>query len=286
MNQPTAIAAIDDIFPEADAFLLDQFGTLHDGVRPYPGAVAAMRRSRAAGKRILILSNSGKRAAPNRIRLEKLGFPADSYDGFLTSGEVAWRMLAHRRLPALHSIRRVLVLSRGSDEDALAGLDLKRTEDPSKADLILLLGSEADRIGLDAYRARLKPAAERGVLCLCGNPDRLMVLGDGAVAPAPGQIAELYAEIGGPVAWIGKPYPALYEAAFDQLRDLAGHDLRRDRIWAVGDSLEHDIAGAAAQGCRSVLVTTGILAGATPDDRLRDMTRWKIWPDAVLHTFA
>lgn len=286
MTLPTPISAIDDIFPEADAFLLDQFGTLHDGARPYPGAVAAMKRARAAGKRVLILSNSGKRAAPNRIRLEKLGFPGDSYDGFLTSGEVVWHMLAERRLPALHSIRRVLVLSRGLDKDALAGLDLERTEDASQADLILLLGSEADRIGLDAYRARLKSLAERGVLCLCGNPDRLMVLGDGAVAPAPGQIAELYAAMGGPVAWIGKPYLALYEAAFTELRRIVGYDVRRDRIWAVGDSLEHDIAGAAAQGCRSILVTTGILAGVTADDLGGAIQRSAIQPDVILPTFA
>lgn len=286
MPHPTSISAIDDIFQEADAFLLDQFGTLHDGVVPYPGAVAAMRRIRAAGKRILILSNSGKRAAPNRLRLEKLGFPADSYDGFLTSGEVVWQMLADRRLPALQSIRRVLVLSRGADEDALAGLDLERTEDPAQADLIVLLGSEADRIGLDAYRVWLKPLAERGVLCLCGNPDRLMVLGDGGVAPAPGQIAELYAEMGGSVSWIGKPFTALYDAAFAELNKIARFSVPRDRIWAVGDSLEHDIAGAAAQGCRSILVTTGILAGATPDDLLSEMRRWVIQPDATLPMFA
>ncbi|MCB8880336.1 TIGR01459 family HAD-type hydrolase [Acidisoma cellulosilytica] len=286
MIQPPLLPAFDAVFADADAFLLDQFGTIHDGERPYPGAVAAMLRARAAGKRILILSNSGKRAAPNKARLAQLGFPAESYDGFLTSGEVVWQMLAARRLPALQRVRRVLVLSRGEDKAALAGLDLERTEDPQRADLVILLGSEADRIGLAAYRARLAEPARRGVPCLCGNPDRLMVLGDGSLAPAPGQIAEIYAEMGGSVVWVGKPHAALYEAAFAELRAILGRNFAPDRIWAVGDSLEHDIAGAAALGCRSILVTTGILGGSTPADIADEMTRWQTQPDAILPIFA
>ncbi|MCB8874690.1 TIGR01459 family HAD-type hydrolase [Acidisoma silvae] len=286
MTVPISLSSFDAVFPDADAFLLDQFGTIHDGERPYPGALAAMMRARAAGKRIFILSNSGKRAAPNRTRLEKLGFPAESYDGFLTSGEVVWQMLADRRLPGLSAARRVLVLSRGADKDTLAGLDLERTEDPATADLIVLLGSEADRIGLDAYRARLEGPASRGIPCLCGNPDRLMVLSDGGVGPAPGKIAEIYAAMGGPVIWIGKPHAAIYEAAFVALRGMVGHDIARNRIWAVGDSLDHDVAGAAAQGCRSILVTTGILAGSTPADIAAEMTRHAVTPNAILPRFA
>ncbi|TIM20964.1 MAG: TIGR01459 family HAD-type hydrolase, partial [Mesorhizobium sp.] len=39
------IERLDGIGPLAeryDVFLLDQFGVLHDGTRPYPGAVAAL----------------------------------------------------------------------------------------------------------------------------------------------------------------------------------------------------------------------------------------------------
>lgn len=285
MTQPLDIASIDALFPDADALLLDQFGTLHDGEKPYPGAVAAMMRAKAAGKQILILSNSGKRSAPNVARMEKLGFPAESYDGFLTSGEVVWRMLAERALPELRGARQALVLSRGADPSALDGLDLARTEDATHADIIVLLGSEADRIGLEAYRTKLEAAARRGVPCLCGNPDRLMVLGDGSLAPAPGQIAEIYAAMGGLVIWIGKPHAAIYEAAFAELRDTAGREINRDRIWAIGDSLEHDIAGGAAQGCRSALVTTGILSGRDTADIADEMRASNLWPDAILPAF-
>jgi HAD superfamily hydrolase (TIGR01459 family) len=286
MNRMRRITGLGPILDEADAFLLDQFGTLHDGVRLYPGVAAAMIALRNAEKRLIILSNSGKRSAPNIARLAAIGLPAENYDGFLSSGEVAWQLLAGRRLPALSGARRCLVLSRGSGADALAGLDLDPTEEAGQADLILLLGSEADRIGLDRYRERLAAAARRGVPCLCANPDRTMVLSDGRLAPAAGRIAELYAEMGGPVMWIGKPGAAIYAAAFDMLGPMLGGPIDPSRIWAVGDSVEHDVAGAAAQHCRSVLVLTGVMAGRGEAYLAEEIARCGAVPDATMAAFA
>jgi HAD superfamily hydrolase (TIGR01459 family) len=274
------------ILDEADAFLLDQFGTLHDGARLYPGVADGMAALRAAGKRVLILSNSGKRSGPNISRLSRIGLQPASYDGFLSSGEVAWQLLAERTHPALATARRCLVLSRGVEAEALAGLDLDQTEDAATADLVLLLGSDADRIGLDAYRDRLGPAAQRGIPCLCGNPDRSMVLADGGVAPAAGRIAELYAEMGGPVIWIGKPGAAIYEAAFTMLQPMLGGLVDRPRVWAVGDSIEHDVAGAAAHGCRTLLVLTGLMAGRSEAALAAEIARWRVAPDAIMSAFT
>jgi HAD superfamily hydrolase (TIGR01459 family) len=286
MNRMRRITGFGPILDEADAFLLDQFGTLHDGVALYPGVAEGMATLRALGKRLIILSNSGKRSAPNIARLSRIGLPPDGYDGFLSSGEVAWQLLATRAHPALVPARRCLVLSRGVDPEALAGLDLERTEDATTADLVLLLGSEADTIGLEAYRARLAPAARRGILCLCGNPDRAMVLADGGSAPAAGRIAEVYAEMGGPVLWIGKPGAAIYDAAFAMLRPLLSGVVDRRRIWAIGDSIEHDVAGAAAQGCRSMLVLTGLMADQSEAMLVEEMARHGAAPDAIMPAFA
>jgi ribonucleotide monophosphatase NagD (HAD superfamily) len=113
-----------------------------------------------------------------------------------------------------------------------------------------------------------------------------MVLGDGALAPAAGRIAELYAEMGGPVLWVGKPGAAIYDAAFAMVRPLLGSEVDPARIWAVGDSLEHDVAGAAAQGCRSLLVLTGIMAGRSEAWLAGEIARWGAAPDAIIPAFA
>ena len=44
--------------------LLDQFGVLHDGERPYEGAVEAVARLAASGLKMLIISNSSRRKCP------------------------------------------------------------------------------------------------------------------------------------------------------------------------------------------------------------------------------
>jgi ribonucleotide monophosphatase NagD (HAD superfamily) len=54
---PDNLAAL---MPRYDGFLLDQWGVLHDGVRPYPGAVRRAGDAAAGGKRVIILSNSGR----------------------------------------------------------------------------------------------------------------------------------------------------------------------------------------------------------------------------------
>lgn len=40
---------------------MDQFGVLHDGNVPYPGAISAVEALAGNGKKVLIISNSSRR---------------------------------------------------------------------------------------------------------------------------------------------------------------------------------------------------------------------------------
>lgn len=53
---------------------------------------------------------------------------------------------------------------------------------------------------------------------------------------------------------MGKPAPVIYQEALAMLQ------LPADEVVAIGDSLEHDIGGAAAAGIASVFVLGGIHA--------------------------
>ncbi len=46
-----------------DAFLVDQWGVLHNGKTPYRGAVDGLNRLIGGGKQVILVSNSGRRAA-------------------------------------------------------------------------------------------------------------------------------------------------------------------------------------------------------------------------------
>ena len=52
--------------PALQGVLLDQYGVLHDGKKAYPGAIAAVEALAAAGRKLLVLSNSSRREAPSQ----------------------------------------------------------------------------------------------------------------------------------------------------------------------------------------------------------------------------
>jgi HAD superfamily hydrolase (TIGR01459 family) len=271
------LAGVRDLVPMFDAFLIDQFGVLHDGSAPYPGAVETLANLKATGKAILLLSNSGRRSAPNEERLLRLGFAKGSWDHFLSSGEVAWQKLA---ASPENSGRNCLLIAREGDRSAVEGLPLNLVEDGAAADVVLLSGSEADRYDMDHYRTLLGPAAARRVPCFCTNPDKIMLTPAGTRFGA-GRIAEVYAEMGGPVTWIGKPFPEIYDAA----KKLLGDPLAA-RTACIGDSIEHDIAGGQQAGLSTVLVATGVLDNTSAVEKAELFKRYGAAPDYLLPAFA
>jgi HAD superfamily hydrolase (TIGR01459 family) len=273
------LPGIDALLPLYDAFLVDQFGTLHDGMALYPGAADALRRLRAANKRVVLLSNSGKRSAPNIRRLARLGIAPDAYDVFITSGEVAFQLLAEDRITAARGARRCLLLERDGDGSVLDGLGLEPAPAAS-ADLVIIAGSEGDRRTLDDYAALLAPLARDGRPALCLNPDRTMLTPSGLAFGA-GRIAELYESLGGHVTWIGKPHLPVYAAALDAIGGPPPA-----RVAGIGDSVEHDVAGARAAGCAGWLVRSGIIADADDAAIAAECRRCGVAPEGVLDAFA
>ena len=242
------------LVPRFDAFLVDQFGVLLDGVRAYPFAPAALGKLSEQGKPVVLLSNSGRRAAPNEARLTSLGFDRGTYTALLSSGETAHLELCDRIGEAIAPGARVMVISRHVDGAEVEGLDLMLTMDPAEADLVLISGSRGEELPLDHYHALLADPATRAVPCLCTNPDMTMLHESGTAFGA-GRIAQLYEELGGQVEYFGKPGPQIYHAAARLLPDVPP-----ERVLCIGDSPAHDIRGGRAAGHATALVRTGIHA--------------------------
>lgn len=253
-----------------DGFVLDLWGVIHDGVRPYPGAVDSLRRLKARGKRLILLSNAPRRAAAVIEAMTAMGIPRDHYDDVLSSGEAAWHALRdrtdrwHARLG-----RRCFHLGPPRDKGMLVGLDIEPALRPGAADFILATGVDRDEETLADYEAVLAEGAAARVPLVCANPD-LEVIRGGRRMICAGLLAARYEELGGPVAYHGKPHAPVYRACQAMMGGLPA-----ERVAAVGDSLRTDIAGGRAAGLDTVLVTGGIHAdewqlkpGQPPDPAL------------------
>ena len=123
-------------------------------------------------------------------------------------------------------------------------------------DLFCDFEKSGDSSALDPY---LRAAAERKLPMIVGNPDNFVVRPDGSRAHLTGLLATRYAELGGTPWYFGKPYASSFAAARAALPE--------GRLAHVGDSLEHDIAGANAAGVDSVWVVETGIHGAEAKER-------------------
>ena len=237
-----------------DGFILDVWGVMHQGGPAYPEAIDCVRRLRAAGKRVVFVSNAPRRAAQVAAVLGTKGVDAALYDAVVASGDAARQALANRARPPADGLgTHYHLLGPPGSDDMLDGLGYTATRDLSEAEFLLGIGLDEGRETVEDHEPILQMAARRELPMTCVNPD-LLVIRLGQREPCAGALARRYEEIGGSVHYFGKPHPEVYELA------LAALGVAPARVLAVGDGLMTDIAGAAAVGLDSLLITDGLLA--------------------------
>ncbi|WP_337995943.1 TIGR01459 family HAD-type hydrolase [Oleispirillum naphthae] len=240
-----------------DVFVLDLWGVLHDGVTAYDGALDALTRLKAAGKRTVLLSNAPRRADALVAAMAEMGLPRDAYDAIHSSGEATRQRLERRSGPAFASLgQRLYFIGQDKDRDVFAGLPVTETADPAKADFVLVCGPRDFAHPLAAYEAEIARLAATRPPMICANPDRGVIRAGRNVVCA-GNIADLYAARGGAVAFVGKPDAAVYDEALA----LLGNP-EKSRVAGIGDGLATDIPGCRAAGIDAVLCTGGVNAAA------------------------
>ena len=231
-----------------DGFILDQWGVLHDGTRPYAGAAECLQRLHGAGKRMVVLSNSGKREAENLRVMARMGFDVTLLERCVCAGEEARRAVEARADP-FHSAlgKRCYAFTRGGDHAVLDGIGLDFVDRVEDADFLAVLGIDSPHRSLADYEGELKAGVARGLPLVCANPDVARLSPQGLV-DAQGVLAVRYEALGGHVFYHGKPYPAIYRSCLSAL------GYRADQVLMVGDSVDHDVLGAARAGIASALI--------------------------------
>jgi len=270
-----------------DGFILDQYGVLHNGVSPLPGAIDTLEKLHALNKKLIILSNTSSPAKSAIAKLAKLGFdPKWFQGGAVTSGEESSRYIERTYGSSEKPLKAIWFTYAGSistppplDFIEKCG-NIEMATSIEEADLVIAHGGEIWYHGpeqnqplgsfmrdgsVDVVGPILAACCKRKLPFVCANPDFVVRQSGGSFSYMPGTLAQLYEHLGGEVKYFGKPHPEHFRACLDKLN--------LNNVAHVGDSLHHDIAGANAAGIDSVFVTSGIHCdelksrfGAMPSD--------------------
>jgi HAD superfamily hydrolase (TIGR01459 family) len=245
------LASIKELGSRYRAWLVDIWGVMHNGHRAFPAAVAATRAFRAEGGIVVLLSNSPRPSPSVQEQLRYIGVPDDAYDVTVTSGDLTRHELGK------HQGATVYHLGPERDRPIFHGLPVKLGSQEEAA-LVVCSGLFDDVTETpDDYAEQLRALAARKLPMICANPDHLVERGDRLVYCA-GALASNYERQGGAVVYAGKPYAPIYLLALKTIGRLAGHEVPRSEVLAIGDGVNTDIAGAASLGIDSVFVASGL----------------------------
>lgn len=227
--------------------LCDIWGCIHDGVELYPGAAERLRRWRAEGRTVVLITNAPRTVGSVETQLERIGLPDDSWDAITTSGETG--------IAALKSIGGAIgFVGTAGDRAILEASGVVIADDGAFSE-VAVTGFEERRPDAGDYSEQLANWVKQDVRMHCLNPDRVVIYGGVAEACA-GALADVYEALGGHVVWYGKPYEPIYAHALQ----LGGNPAARE-VLAIGDGLQTDVLGAARMGFDCIYVSGGIHQG-------------------------
>ena len=258
MSNVKICEGISDISDSYSGFLIDQWGTLHDGEKPYDGVVQALEHLKSRKKQIIVITNSGQTAQDNAARLENMGFSIGLFDHIVTSADMTRQSLENREGGPCRGLgEKCFLMSRHGDRSVIADTGVQVVDDIDQADFILLAGSDAPRKSLaDYYDDILRKASRRSLRMICANPEMTVTI-KGANILGSGEIARRYEEFGGVVNYIGKPFPSIFQYAASLFTNVLP-----SQMIMVGDSLSHDMRGAIAMNMDCALVANGVHHGS------------------------
>lgn len=250
------IADLSALIGRVDVFVLDAFGVLNVGDTPIPGARERVAAFRAAGKRVLVLSNSATYPKARTVeKLNRIGFDF-CRDEVISSRDALVYALAQENPDLLWGV----AAARGSEFGELARRTLALADDPADYDradgFVLLSSAEWTEARQDLLCRALDQRSRRLIV---GNPD-LVAPREGGLSPEPGLYAHDAQDRTGTTAeFHGKPFPGIYALARARLGGTTAEGLR---MAMVGDTLHTDVLGGASQGWTTVLVQAhGLMRG-------------------------
>ena len=211
------IANLSEISHNYDAMFVDLWGCVHNGVKAFPDAVAALQAFRATGGKVVLLTNAPRPRSDVARQIERFGVPKDAWDTIVTSGDSA-------RAAMFRGAVGQKVWFMGNEKIDMGFFEpLQIIEDPVEiarvpletAEGIVCTGPFDPMADPETLRPQLLMAKQMGLKLICANPDIVVDRGETREWCA-GAVAKLYTEMGGESLYFGKPHPP----PFMTLRDV------------------------------------------------------------------
>ncbi len=239
MNKKT-IKGLKEIHEKYDAFFIDLWGVVHNGIKLYPEAIDVLENICRQKKRFILMSNAPRPLKDVQKFLLKMKMSERFIKNIFTSGEAAIRSLKQN----LYG-KNFYHLGPKRDSNLFEGFENNK-KNIDKADFILCSGFlDGQEESLEYYKFFLKKYIRLKMVCT--NPDLIVHRGKEKEYCA-GTLANIFKELGGKVIYFGKPYPEIYNFCTK----------KNEKVLVIGDNIRTDIKGANNMNFDSLLITSGV----------------------------
>ena len=253
------IKSLDDVSDRYDALFVDLWGCVHNGVEAYTSANDSLKKYRAKGGKVVLVTNSPRPRPGVEKQLIKFGVDPEAWDLIATSGDSA-RMAMFQGVVG----NKIYFIGTPYEENFFEPLNVVKNPvniervPIDEAEGIVCTGPFNSLENLDVYFPDFEFAKKRGLKLLCANPD--IIVDRGSVREwCAGALAKMYTDLGGESLYFGKPFQPIYDLARQRLSS-SGFQISDDRILAIGDGITTDILGAVKEGIDSLFITGGLAA--------------------------
>jgi HAD superfamily hydrolase (TIGR01458 family) len=223
---------------DVGGILADQDGVWFVENEPVPGAREALARMRERELPLRIISNTTTRTSDElAAKMCAMGMHVDARE-VISPPRVAAQMLRARR------VKRAKLLVSDAIRAEFEGID----DAPHPE--VIVIGDIGERWSYALMNELFRMVVE-GAEIVALHRGRYWQVADGLKLDIGAFIAGLEYATGSIATVIGKPSPAMFKAAIDDM------GLTADDVVMIGDDVHHDVHGAQNAGVRGVLVKTG-----------------------------
>lgn len=231
--------------------LLDGDGVIWIDNHPLNGAIEALTKIKNMGIRLVLVTNNSSKTQEQYYKyIRSLGLSCFNVEDIFSSGYATAVYLIQ------HNIKKVFVCGfKGLMEElSLHGIEVHTIDtDPELVPVEAVVVSKSDTFDFKELSRGIDLVRLHGATLIGTNPDPNFQLSHNILIPGSGACVRTFEEATGVGAtYIGKPEKPMFQTVLKEL------GVTKDEIIMVGDRVTTDIAFAAHNNARSILVLTGI----------------------------